>query len=136
MKTGQQITAIVVILILAAGCSPAPVTPASIDGISNLTVQPAGGSENGSLQVQNNPVLISIQGFAFSPDSITVKVGTLVTWTNLDQVGHTATALNQSFDSGLLNNGESFTFQFDQAGTFEYLCTPHPSMRGSITVIP
>ena len=136
MKIIQTLTTVMVIISLAAACSPNTTTPVSIDEMSNVAIQLTTVPNNGNQQIQDGPVSIKIQGFAFSPDNITVKVGTPVTWTNLDNVGHTATALDKSYDSGLLNNGESFTFQFDQPGTFEYLCTPHPSMRGTITVVP
>ncbi len=136
MKRIQLLTSLIAIIILASACSPAITTPVSIDGMPSVAIQLTTVSENGDQQIQNGPVSINIQGFAFSPENTTVKVGTQVTWTNLDNVGHTATALDSSFDSGLLNNGESFTFQFDQPGIFEYRCTPHPSMRGIITVVP
>jgi plastocyanin len=136
MKRIQLLSSLIAISILAAACSPAITTPVSVDVMSTAVNQPIAVSETGTQQTQEGPVSINIQGFAFSPENITVKVGTQVTWTNLDNVGHTATALDSSFDSGLLSNGESFTFQFDQPGTFEYRCTPHPSMRGIITVVP
>jgi plastocyanin len=136
MRRIQILTSLLVTIFLLAACSPAANTPVSMEGITTTANQPAAVSENGTQQVQDGPVSINIQGFAFSPKTITVKVGTQVTWTNLDNVGHTATALDGTYDSGLLNNGESFTFQFDQSGTFEYHCTPHPSMRGIIIVVP
>lgn len=77
---------------------------------------------------------VRIADFAFAPRTLTITVGDRVTWTNRDAVEHTATARNGSFDTGLLGDGESATFRFTSAGTYRYLCTPHPSMTGTIVV--
>ena len=77
---------------------------------------------------------VMIQNFAFTPPSLTVPVGSTVTWTNKDQTQHTATADDKSFDSGPLAPGASFSFTFTQAGTFTYKCTFHPNMLGTIIV--
>ena len=86
--------------------------------------------------VQGTEAKIEIKGFAFSPAIITVKVGTKVTWTNQDSVAHTATSDDSTtFDTGLLNQGESGSFTFDKVGTYEYHCTPHPRMTAKIIVV-
>lgn len=77
---------------------------------------------------------VEIADFAFSPPTLTIVVGESVTWTNADPVVHTATSGLGAFDSGDLDPGESFTFTFTTPGTYDYLCTPHPSMTGSIVV--
>jgi plastocyanin len=77
---------------------------------------------------------VAIKDFAFSPATIKVKKGTTVTWTNNDSIGHTVTGLNGGPDSELLDNGESYTFTFNETGTFEYKCTPHPQMKGEVVV--
>lgn len=77
---------------------------------------------------------VRIVDFAFAPRTVTITVGDRVTWTNRDAVEHTATAVNGSFDTGLLADGESATFRFTSAGTYRYLCTPHPSMTGTVVV--
>lgn len=78
---------------------------------------------------------VEIEDFAFSPATLTVKVGTTVTWTNKDNVGHTATSDTGVFDSGMLQKGESYSFTFSQAGTYPYFCAPHPYMVGTIVVV-
>ena len=80
------------------------------------------------------PVSISIQNFAFSSGNLTVAAGTRVTWTNKDSMGHTVTSDSGAFDSGSLANGASYSFTFDQAGTFAYHCAFHPSMTATIVV--
>ena len=77
---------------------------------------------------------VSIDDFAFSPATLTITAGDTVTWTNDDAVMHTATSTAGAFDSGDLAPGSSFSFTFARPGTYDYLCTPHPSMTGRIVV--
>ena len=81
-------------------------------------------------------VRVSIAKFAFSPNQISVKVGTTVIWTNNDSVTHTVTSDTRSFDSQKLLPGESFSHAFDSKGTFSYHCDIHPSMHGTVSVTP
>lgn len=71
----------------------------------------------------------------YSVNVLTVPVGTTVSWTQDDpgQI-HTVTAVDGSFDSGFLNEGESFSYTFAEAGEFEYFCAPHPWMRANVIV--
>src|SRR5687768_16047374 len=77
---------------------------------------------------------VDIRDFAFSPPTIEIRVGDTVRWTNRDTVAHTATAQNGSFDTGLLAEGESGSIRFTAAGTYRYVCTPHPNMTGTVVV--
>jgi plastocyanin len=77
---------------------------------------------------------VDIRDFAFSPRTVEVQVGDTVRWTNRDSVAHTATARNGSFDTGLLAEGESGSVRFTTAGTYRYVCTPHPDMTGTVVV--
>lgn len=77
---------------------------------------------------------ISISNFAFSPNQVTVKKGTTVTWTNADVPTHTVTSDVGSFDSGALKTGGSFSQTFKSAGMFRYHCSFHPSMHGTVEV--
>lgn len=81
-----------------------------------------------------NPYLVNISGFAFSPASLTVPVGTTVTWTNNDAATHTATSNTGVFDSKDLTQGKSFSFKFTTAGTYPYVCIYHTHMIGTIVV--
>lgn len=78
------------------------------------------------------PVNISISNFAFRPQNQTVKIGTTVTWTNDDPAPHQIAGSN--FGSQPLNTGDSFSFTFTKAGTYDYHCAIHPSMTGQIIV--
>lgn len=88
-------------------------------------------------QQNTNPVVtnsVDIRGMAFSPATITVKVGSTVTWTNNDSVGHTVTADDSSFDTGVFRQGESKSVTFSKAGTFTYHCNVHPNMTATVIV--
>ena len=75
-----------------------------------------------------------IKGFKFVPDPITISVGDAITWTNEDLVGHTVTAKDDSFKTGLISLDDSATVTFATAGTFPYFCSPHPLMVGTVVV--
>jgi plastocyanin len=77
---------------------------------------------------------IKLVNMAFDPATVTIPAGTKITWTNTDPVAHTATAVGGAFNSGNLAPGQSFTFTFDKAGTFDYHCLYHPYMKGTIIV--
>lgn len=76
---------------------------------------------------------IVIVDFTFT-GADTVAVGETLTVTNEDSVGHTWTAEDDQFDSGTLSQGETFEYTFEEAGEFDYVCTIHPQMSGTITV--
>jgi plastocyanin len=80
------------------------------------------------------PAAVVIENYAYSPATLTVSVGTTVTWTNQDTVKHTVTTQTQLFDSGLLAKDESFSYTFNQKGDFDYYCRPHPYMKGKVSV--
>lgn len=75
---------------------------------------------------------VKISNFSFSPKTLTVKPGTTVTWTNQDGVGHDVKSAD--FASPILKKGESFSFQFNNPGAYNYYCAIHPSMTGALIV--
>lgn len=77
---------------------------------------------------------VSIVDFAFNPATVTVPVGGRVTWTNTGQRPHTTTSTGGVWNSGQLTSGQSFSFTFNQPGSFAYQCTIHPQMRGTVNV--
>jgi len=95
--------------------------------ITNQQASPASSSS-----VDLNPIQIS--NFSYSPASLTVKVGDTVSWTNQDSMGHSATADDNSFDTGIIDQGKTGTATFTKAGTFTYHCSVHPTMHGTIIV--
>jgi plastocyanin len=79
-------------------------------------------------------VTIDLRTFMFSPTTLTVAVGTTVTWKNADPEPHTVASVDGKFRSGALDQGDSFTFKFDTPGSYRYVCTIHPQMVGTIVV--
>jgi len=76
---------------------------------------------------------IVIDGTAFAPARATVQRGDRVTWVNKDPFPHTATARG-TFDSGSIAAGASWTWVADRTGTFDYVCTLHPTMKAQLVV--
>jgi plastocyanin len=77
---------------------------------------------------------VSVIDFAFSPSSLSVRIGQRVTWTNRGMATHTVTANGGLFNSGSLPPSHTFSFTFMSRGTFAYHCQIHPSMTGTISV--
>jgi plastocyanin len=78
--------------------------------------------------------MVRIDNFTFNAATITVKVGTTVTWTNGDDIPHTVVAKDKSFKSKVLDTGDTFTFTFTKAGEYDYFCSLHPHMTGRVIV--
>ena len=77
---------------------------------------------------------VEIAHFAFHPAVIIVEPGTAVVWENDDIAPHTTTADDGEWDSGRLDQGQTYRHTFDQPGTFDYHCGFHPNMRGAVIV--
>ena len=78
---------------------------------------------------------VTIADFSFTPATITIHVGDTVTWTNHGPSAHTATANNGSFNTGVLQKGQSASHTFTTAGTVTYICSIHPFMHGTVVVL-
>jgi len=77
---------------------------------------------------------IGIDNFTFTPQRLTIKAGTTVTWTNKDDIPHAVAAVNKQFKSKALDTGDVYSFTFTTPGTYEYFCSLHPHMTGTIVV--
>ena len=78
---------------------------------------------------------VAIYNYKFSPEVLTVPVGTRVTWTNKDEVPHTVASTDKRFTSSSgLDTGEQYSYTFTTPGTYEYFCTLHPFMKGKVVV--
>jgi plastocyanin len=119
---------LVIAVVLISGCTtttttqPAP-TQTSVTTPAPVTTTPA-------------PVSVAIKSSTFVPGTVGISKGTTVTWTNDDGVQHTVTSVPQgAFDSGPIDTGKTYSYTFNQAGTFEYSCTIHPSIpHGNVIV--
>lgn len=119
MRTLTSMAALLAMALVISACSGSSGEPAA-------TTADAGGEAGGGLE-------ITIEDFEFSGPE-TAAVGDTVTITNEDAVAHTWTAVDGDFDSGNVAEGETFEFTFEEAGDFDYFCTIHPQMEGTITV--
>ena len=77
---------------------------------------------------------VNIDNFSFMPKTLTVPVGTTVTWTNHDDVPHTVVSTKKAFASPALDTDERFSFRFTARGTYPYYCSVHPMMTGTVVV--
>jgi len=77
---------------------------------------------------------VKIDNFSFTPQAITVPVGTTVTWTNRDDIPHTVVSIDGAFKAKAQDTDEKFSFTFSKPGTYSYFCSLHPKMTGKITV--
>ena len=114
--------------LFTAGCGSDDETAAD----SSSTAPESADSSMGSSAEETDAV--KIVDFEFTPPEITVAAGTEVTFTNDDTSPHTATADDDSFDTGDLDQGASGEVTLDEPGTYAYFCNIHNYMTGSITV--
>jgi plastocyanin len=141
-----SIAAILVLTVVPAallvGCSKDPRGPNSggnaADGDHqtaemDMKMTPA---VNPSADAPTAPNQVTIDNFAFNPKTLTVPVGTEVTWINRDDVPHTATSAVKPrvFDSKTLDTDDKFSHVFTTPGTYPYFCAVHPHMTGEIVV--
>lgn len=110
---------------------------AGCGGDDNATVDANGAStpQSAPAASDGDVVTISMKDVLFTPENATVKVGQTVKWLNDDPIDHTATAKSGAdFDSGNVKANGTFEFTPEKAGTIEYVCTIHPSQKGTLTV--
>jgi plastocyanin len=85
-------------------------------------------------QAAPTTVTVKIDNFSFGSGTLTVPVGTTVTWTNRDDIPHTVVSTEGAFKSKVLDTDEKFSFTFSKPGTFPYFCSIHPKMTGKVVV--
>jgi plastocyanin len=77
---------------------------------------------------------VKIDNFTFAPQHFTVKIGTTVTWENNEDAPHTVASSTKLFRSNALDTGDKFSFTFTTPGVYQYFCSLHPHMIGTIVV--
>lgn len=127
------IAIIVIILVVVGGIAIAASTKQSN---GDMNMKSDSRTKTNSPQAANAVV---IQDYKFSPSPITVKKGTTVTWTNQDTARHSVEMdkgqpAGGPTDSPLFGKGETYSFTFNTVGTFNYHCSPHPYMKGTVVV--
>lgn len=135
----RVVGAAAVAAVLLAGCGgsdsgttePGTAASTSPGAVADGTVKAATPAGNSA---------VTVKQFQFMPAELTVKVGTSVTWTNQDDILHTATSgatpgtADGKFDGQMDGRGKSFSHLFDQPGRYPYFCSRHTSMTGTVVV--
>lgn len=131
MATGESLrfgTGMLTVLLCACSNHPAagvgsPGAPGTLPGTAPVTIN-----------IPQDAASKTTDAFGANP--LVINVGTTVTWVNSDRVPHTVTSVAAPpvWDSGTLNPGQSFSFQFTRAGNFPYACGIHPNMTGTVQV--
>ena len=103
----------------------------TVEGESKATPESADGDSAG--QGAPNELDVQIIDFAFDPEVATIGVGGTITWTNIGQAPHTVLA--ERVDSDIMDPGVTFSWTFEEAGSYDYQCGLHPAMVGTIEVV-
>jgi plastocyanin len=112
-----------VILLSLSSCSPTPKA-----SVSQTTPPP--------VSAQTADVTVKIRNFKFEPANLAIAVGKTVQFINLDEEPHTATATEGAFDSKALDTNQTWNYTATTPGTYPYICSVHPFMKGTLTVTP
>jgi plastocyanin len=118
---------VLLLLVLVAGCGSEKSTGS----------KDAGGSATDPATASGGKVVgVKMKDILFVPEKITARVGQTVRWTNDDDIVHTVKAKQGAdFASKALSKGDTYTAELTKTGTIDYVCTIHPSQRGTITVV-
>jgi plastocyanin len=108
--------------------APSPTPPGPSPAPTPAAPQPPAESPAAGTKVTK----AGMRNLAFTPAKIETAVGTTVAWTNDDQLAHSVTADDGSWDSGLIEPGSTWRRTFDKPGTYNFHCTPHPFMKGAV----
>lgn len=110
---------------IAGMAAPVIIAILLIAGSTRMTANAQPSAANAEVKIDN---------FSFGPQTVTVPVGTTVTWTNRDDIPHTVVSTDGVFKSKVRDTDEKFSYTFAKAGTYPYYCTIHPKMTGQIVV--
>ena len=144
LSTIAMLAIALALAMVLVGCSAPPSgvpssgsssTPASDAGSASTPAGSAStGSGGSSTADQAGHAVVTISDFAFSPATVTVKVGAQVVWQNDGKVAHTITFDDGSVSSPDIAPGANAGHKFATAGTFKYHCSKHPTMKGTVVV--
>ena len=141
MKKNTMLIVLLAILVIAVGgiyvlmqgsySTTTPTTTTSTTSTASTTTTQSSISTTFQPQTFN----VNIQNFAFSPSQLTVHLGDTVVWTNRDSTSHTVTSdSGNELGSSSIHTSGTYSHTFNQAGTFGYHCSIHPSMKATVTV--
>ena len=125
-------------LLLLSACASVPAavipTPTPVPTATMIMENTAALPADAPAELPVSGPRVTISNFTFSPDALTVPVGSTVTWINQDDIPHTVTSVDKVFASPALDTGDRFSFKFTTPGTYSYFCSLHPKMVGKIIV--
>jgi len=112
------------------------ITLLGIVGANFLAVKSFAVAQPGSASAADDTMQmqVTIDNFKFSPETVTIKAGTTVVFTNHDDVPHTVVAEADTFRSKAMDTDEKYSYRFATPGTYKYFCSIHPKMTGTIMV--
>jgi plastocyanin len=115
----RSLVAVLLLVVLAAGCGEEKSEGSGTAGDSGGKVVP-----------------VAMKDILFVPEKVKARVGQSVRWTNEDDVQHTVKATKGAdFESKTMSKGDTYSAKLTKTGTVDYVCTIHPSQRGTITVV-
>lgn len=137
-------SACLVVLLSLSSCSPTPkattTQPAVMDhsAAPPPPATPSQAQPQAQSQGQSQPVkaTIKIHNFKFEPANGAISVGETVQFINVDEEPHTVTSTDGAFDSKALDTNQTWNYTATKPGTFPYICSVHPFMKGTLTVTP
>lgn len=111
------------------------VSTLSVAALAIVLLMVAGRSRTFGAAVEDKPTTqVKIDNFVFSPNPLTVAVGSTIRWTNQDDIPHNVVSDDKSFKSKALDTDDTFTYTFTKPGTYTYFCSIHPKMTGKVIV--
>lgn len=123
-----------IMILILSGCSQK-------QSLTNSENSNQVANQNLNQVTPQNPNTVIMENYAFLPQTLTVKKGTVITWENRDNANHQAVADSQpvtvytnSLKTNIMYPGQTWSFTFDEIGTYPYHCSLHPSMTGTIIV--
>jgi plastocyanin len=130
---GRSLIAVIVAAVVTIGAA-AFALGRGVASDSNSSSSATTAASSG--QPQGPSTAVEIIDFAFSPETVTVKVGSAITWTNGDGFAHSVKSADGSFVSQDLQQGQSYASTFTTPGSYAYVCGIHNSMTGTVVVEP
>jgi plastocyanin len=114
--------------------TPGMLGMSAMPGMPAMTAAPPSTPADAPAPAPQDRNAVDITNFAFAPVTLTIPVGATGTWTNRDEEPHTVVATDGSFHSPGMGTGGTYSFTFTTAGTFDYVCSIHPFMHGTVVV--
>ena len=130
-------SAFLVVLLSMSSCSPPPQAPSQPMTMTDRPKQQSPSTQTPAqspASSQTAHVTVKIHNFKFEPASLAIAVGETVQFVNVDEEPHTVTATNGGFNSKALDTNQTWNYTATTPGTYPYICSIHPFMKGTLTV--